>query len=157
MNTSPVYQKITGWAYLAAAVGSFYDLALGDSSALGLIFLILGFVIGSIGLVLVFWRTAGKVPALLAAIGLAGYLLFMFSYPNNAEGWIGLVLLGAAFLYFPLAGRFISILWVAAGVLGFPAFTAEDWGLVSAYSIFSVAAAVTGAFVLWGLRASGGE
>ncbi len=71
---------------------------------------------------LVFRRVVGWLPALLAAVGLAGILFFMFSYPYGAEGWIGAILIGIAHVFLPLSGRFASVLWVSVGILGFPEF-----------------------------------
>jgi hypothetical protein len=154
---SPRLQKITGWALLAASVGTFYDAYASSSGAqgsIGLIPLYLGFPIGSIGLVMVIRKIAGWLPALLAAAGLVGVFIFMGSYPNGAEGWIGLVLIGFALLFLPLPGRLASVLWIAAGILGFPKFGQGSWGLISAFTVFGAACAASGAFVLWGFRSA---
>jgi hypothetical protein len=147
-------RRITGWALLAAAAGTLFDAFACDGCAdgsVGLIPLYLGFPIGSVGLVIIFRKVAGWVPALLAAVGLAGILFFMFSYPNGAEGWIGAILIGIAHLFLPLPGRFASVLWVAVGILGFPEFGEPSWGPISAFTVFGAATAASGAFVLWGL------
>jgi hypothetical protein len=116
--------------------------------------LYIGFPVGSVGLVLVFNKAAGWVPALLAALGLAGILIFMFSYPNRAEGMIGAILVGIAHLFFPLTGRLASVLWVATSILSFPAFNTASWGPITGFTMFGAASAASGAFVLWGLRSS---
>ena len=152
-----VLRRITGWSLLAAAAGTFYDAFMCDGCAqgsIGLIPLYLGFPIGAVGLVLIFWRVVGWVPALLAASGLAGILFFMFSYPNGAEGWIGAILLGIAHLFLPLSGRLASVLWVAVGILGFPEFGARSWGPIAAFTVFGAATAASGAFVLLGLKSA---
>lgn len=152
---SPRLRKITGWALLAASAGTFFDAYAssgGAQGSIGLIPLYLGFTIGSIGLVILIRQVAGWTPAILAAIGLAGFFIFMFSYPNGAEGWIGLVLFGIAHLFLPLVGRFPSVLWIAAGLLGFPGFGQGSWGPISAFTVFGAATAASGVFVLWGLR-----
>ena len=149
-----VMRRITGWSLLAAAAGTFYDAFMCDGCAqgsIGLIPLYLGFPIGAVGLVLVFWRVVGWVPALLAASGLAGILFFMFSYPNGAEGWIGAILVGIAHLFLPLSGRLASVLWVAVGILGFPEFGEPSWGPIAAFTVFGAATAASGAFVLFDL------
>lgn len=154
---SPILRRITGWALLAASVGTFYDAYAssgGAQGSIGLIPLYLGFTIGSIGLVMVIRKIAGGLPALLAAAGLVGFFIFMFSYPNGAEGWIGLVLFGFAHLFLPLTGRPASVLWIAAGILGFPEFGQGSWGLISAFTVFGAACAASGAFVLWGFRSA---
>jgi hypothetical protein len=159
-KVSPILRNITGWALLAAAAGTFFDAYACDGcsdGSIGLIPLYIGFPIGSVGLVLVFRKASGWVPALLATLGLGGILFFMFTYPNGAEGWIGAVLIGAAHLYFPLPGRLASVLWVAAGILGFPAFNTASWGVISAFTVFGAATAVSGAFVLLGLRTTAPE
>lgn len=97
-------------------------------------------------------RALGWVPALLAASGLVGILFFMFTYPNGAEGWIGAILVGMACLFFPLTGRFIAVLWVATGLLGFPQFGQHSWGVISAYTLLGAATGSSGAYVLWGLK-----
>ena len=82
----PVLRNITGWALLAAVAGTFFDALACDGcpeGSIGLIPLYIGFPIGSVGLVLVFRKVAGWVPTILAALGLAGILFFMFSYPNS--------------------------------------------------------------------------
>jgi hypothetical protein len=152
-----ILRRITGWSLLAAAAGTFYDAFMCDGCAqgsIGLIPLYLGFPIGAVGLVLVFWRVAGWIPALLAASGLAGILIFMFSYPNGAEGWIGAILVGIAHLFLPLSGRFASVLWMAAGILGFPEFGARSWGSIAAFTVFGAATTASGAFVLLGLKSA---
>ena len=154
---SPILQRMTGWALLAASVGIFYDAYAssgGAQGSIGLIPLYLGFPIGSIGLVILIRQVAGWTPAILAAIGLAPFLYFMGSYPNGAEGWIGLVLFGFAHLFLPLTGRLASLLWIAAGILGFPEFGQGSWGLISAFTVFGAACAASGAFVLWGFRSA---
>ena len=116
-----VLRRITGWSLLAASAGIIFDAVACDGCAkgsIGLIPLYLGFPIGSVGLVLVFRKVAGWVPTLLAAVGLAGILFFMFSYPNGAEGWIGAILVGIAHLFLPISGRFASVLWGCGGHLG---------------------------------------
>ena len=152
---SPILRRITGWALLASSLGTFYDAYACSGCAqgsIGLIPLYIGFPIGSIGLVILIRKVAGWRPAILAAIGLAGFFIFMFSYPNGVEGWIGLVLFGMAHLFLPLVGRFPSVLWIAAGLLGFPEFGQGSWGPISAFTVFGAATAASGVFVLWGLR-----
>lgn len=154
---SPRLRKITGWALLAASVGTFYDAYAsygGAQGSIGLIPLYLGFPIGSIGLVILLRHVAGWTPAILAAIGLAPFLNFMGSYPNGAEGWIGLALFGFAHLFLPLTVRLASVLWIAAGILGFPEFGQGSWGLISAFTVFGAACAASGAFILWGFRSA---
>lgn len=156
----PVLRNITGWALLAAAAGTFFDAFACDGcpdGSIGLIPLYIGFPIGSVGLVLVFRKVAGWVPTILAALGLAGILFFMFSYPNGAVGWIGAILIGIAHLYLPLTGRFASVLWVATGILGFPEFGSPSWGPIAAFTVFGAATAASGAFVLWGLKSGDPE
>jgi len=153
----PILRYITGWALLAAAAGTFFDAYACDGcteGSIGLIPLYIGFPIGSVGLVLVFRKVAGWVPSILAALGLGGILFFMFSYPSGAEGWVGAILIGMAHLYFPLTGRFASVLWVATGILGFPEFGSPSWGPIAAFTAFGAATAASGAFVLLGLRAT---
>jgi hypothetical protein len=159
-KTDAVLRYITGWALLAAAAGTFFDAYTCDGcsqGSIGLIPLYIGFPIGSVGLVLVFRKAAGWAPALLAAIGLAGILIFMFSYPNRAEGMIGAILVGIAHLFFPLYGRLASVLWVSAGILGFPAFNTASWGPIDGFTMFGAATAASGAFVLWGWRSMDSE
>jgi len=156
----PVLRGITGWALLATAAGTFFDAFACDGcpdGSIGLIPLYIGFPIGSVGLVLVFRKVAGWVPTILAALGLAGILFFMFSYPNGAEGWIGAFLIGIAHLYLPLSGRFASVLWVATGMLGFPEFGSPSWGPIAAFTVFGAATAASGAFVLWRLKSGDPE
>ena len=149
-------QKATGLAWLAAALGvaieifyhEFYCTSCRGDGTIGLIPLYIGFPIGAIGFVWILRRMVGWIPTLLAAIGLAGILYFMGSYPNGAEGWIGAVLVGIAHLYLPFPGRYASVLWIVAGVLGFPGFGAHSWGLISAFSIFGAATAASGIFML---------
>ena len=155
-----ILRNITGWALLAAAAGTFFDAYTCDGCAegsIGLIPLYIGFPIGSVGLALVFRKVAGWVPTILATLGLGGILFFMFSYPSGAEGWIGAILIGVAHLFFPLPGRFASVIWVATGILGFPAFNTATWGVISAFTAFGAATAASGAFVLLGLRATDSE
>lgn len=150
-----ILRYITGWALLAAAAGTFFDAYACDGCAegsIGLIPLYIGFPIGSVGLVLVFRKAAGWVPAILAALGLAGILFFMFTYPSGADGWIGAILVGAAHLYFPLTGRFASLLWAATGILGFPEFGSPSWGPIAAFTMLGASSAASGAYVLLGLR-----
>lgn len=154
-KTETILRYVTGWALLAAAAGTFFDAYVCDGCAegsIGLIPLYIGFPIGSVGLVLIFRKTEGWLSAVLAALGLAGILIFMFSYPNNPEGMIGAVLVGIAHLFLPLVGRFASVFWVATGILAFPAFNTASWGPIDGFTMFGVANAASGAFVLWGLR-----
>lgn len=149
-----VLQRITGWALLAAAIGTFYDSYASWGTAegsIGLIPLYIGFPIGAIGLIIVTRKVAGWVPAVLMAIGLAGILYFMFAYPDGVNGWIGGILIGIAHLFFPLPGRFASVLWVVVGILGFPEFGARSWGIITPFTVFGLATAASGAFVLWGM------
>jgi len=148
-------RNVTGWAFLAAGMGVFWDeIACGGCTegSPGLIPLYLGFPIGSIGLFLIFRKRLGWLPTLITGIGLAGILFFMFTYPNGADGWFGAVLIGVGHLFLPLSGRFAAVLWVAAGILGFPEFDAGSWGVIRAFTLFGAAAAYSGAFVLWGNR-----
>lgn len=150
-----ILRYITGWSLLAAAAGIFYDAYVCDGcsqGSIGLIPLYIGFPIGSVGLVLVFRKFVGWAPAVLAALGLAGILIFMFSYPNNAEGMIGAILVGIAHLFLPLSGRLVSVLWVAAGILGFPAFNTASWGPIDGFTMFGAATTASGVVVLWGWR-----
>ena len=81
-----ILRYITGWALLAAAAGTFFDVFACDGCAegsIGLIPLYIGFPIGSVGLALVFRKVAGWVPTILAALGLGGILFFMFSYETS--------------------------------------------------------------------------
>lgn len=152
---SPRLRKITGWALLAASAGTFFDAYASldyPQGSIGLIPLYIGFPIGSIGLVILIRQVAGWTPAILAGIGLAPFFYFMGEYPNGAEGWIGLVLYGIAHLFLPLIGRFPAVLWIAAGLLGFPEFGQGSWGPISAFTVFGAAIAASGIFVLWGLR-----
>lgn len=147
-------RQITGWALIAAGIGVFIDATLCNGcteGTFGLVPLYLGFFIGSISLVILLNKILGWLPALLAALGVAGILYFMGSYPNGAEGWIGGILVGLAFLFLPLSGRFIAVLWVAIGILGFPEFHARPWGVISAFTLFGVANAITGLFILLAL------
>jgi hypothetical protein len=149
---SPRLRKITGWALLAASAGTFFDAyasSRGAQGSIGLIPLYLGFPIGSIGFVILIRQVAGWTPAILAAIGLAPFFYFMGAYPNGAEGWIGLVLFGIAHLFLPLIERFPAVLWITAGLLGFPEFGQGSWGLLSAFTIFGAAIAASGIFILW--------
>jgi hypothetical protein len=160
MAPSLLLRRITGWAWLAAAAGTFYDAFACDGCAggsIGLIPLYVGFPIGAIGFVLFMWRAVGRVPAALTAAGLAGILFFMFSYPNGAEGWITAILIAIAHLFLPLAGRFATVLWVATAILGFPEFGAPQWGPITAFTMFGAATAASGAFVLWGVLPAGLE
>ena len=123
--TGNVLRWITGWSLLAASAGTFFDAYVCNGcpeGSVGLFPLYLGFPIGSVGLVIVFKKVAGWIPALLAALGLSGMLYFMFAYPHGARGWAGAIFIGTAHLFLPLSGRFASPLWVAAGMLGFPEF-----------------------------------
>jgi hypothetical protein len=150
-----VLRNLTGWTLLAASVGIFFDAITCGGCAqgsIGLIPLYIGFPIGSVGLVLITKKVAGWIPTLFAAFGVFGILLFMFSYPEGAEGWLGAIFIGIAHLFFPLSGRFASVLWVAVGILGFPEFGAASWGPVSAFTVFGAATAASGIFVLWGLK-----
>jgi hypothetical protein len=74
----------------------------------------------------------------------------MGTYPDHPEGWIGLVLVGIAHLFIPFPGRFVAVLWVAAGILAFPEFRASPWGAVDGWNLFTAATALTGAYVLLG-------
>ncbi len=147
-------RQITGWALIAAGIGVFIDATLCNGcteGTFGLVPLYLGFFIGSISLVILLNKILGWLPALLAALGVAGILYFMGSYPNGAEGWIGGILVGLAFLFLPLSGRFISVLWVSVGILGFPEFHARPWDMINAFTVFGVANAITGLFILFAL------
>jgi hypothetical protein len=154
-----ILRRVTGLAWLAAALGvlielfyhEFFCVACNGDGSIGLIPLYLGFPIGAVGFVLVLRRTAGWIATLLAAAGLASILYFMFSYPNGAAGWIGAVFIGIAHLFLPLSGRFAAVLWTITGILGFPEFGEPKWGLISAFTVFGAATAISGAFVLWGL------
>jgi len=150
-----VVRLMTGCAFLVAAAGIFFDAyTCGGCSqgSIGLIPLYIGFPIGSIGFVVVIRRAQGWMPALLAAAGLAGIQYFMFTYPNGSDGWIGAILVGMASLFFPLSGRFLSVLWVAVGLLGFPKFGQHAWGVLNAYSLLGAATGSSGAYVLWVLK-----
>lgn len=147
-------RQITGWALIVAGIGVFVDTLLCNGcteGTFGLISLYLGFFIGSISFVILLNKIVGWIPALFAALGVAGILYFMGSYPNGAEGWIGGILMGLAFLFLPLSGRFISVLWVSVGILGFPEFHARPWGMINAFTVFGVANAITGLFILLAL------
>ncbi len=151
----PWLRHITGWALVAAAIGTFWDeIACGGcpEGSFGLVPLYLGFPIGAFGLALVFRKTVGMIPAVITGLGLAGILVFMGAYPDGADGWIGGVLIGIGHLFLPLSGRFAAVLWVASGVLGFPEFGAGSWGVIRAFSLFGAATAYSGAFVLWGRK-----
>lgn len=147
-----VLRLVTGAALVAAAVGIFIDEAMCSGcpeGSIGLIPLYVGFPIGAVGFILFLYRAAGWLPSAIGAMGMAGILYFMFSYPNGADGWIGGVLIGIAHLFLPLGGRFPSVLWVAVGILGFPAFGQHSWGVVSGFTLFGAAILTTGVFVLW--------
>lgn len=151
--SNSILRNVTGWALLAAAAGTFYDEAFcGGCSegSIGLIPLYLGFPIGAIGLIWIFRRSEGWLPALIVGTGLAGILYFMFAYPSGADGWIGGVLIGVGHLFLPLPGRFSAVLWVATAVLGFPEFRAASWGVIDAFTMFGAATAYSGAFILVG-------
>lgn len=155
---STILRMITGWALLAAAAGTIFDAYACDgcsTGSIGLIPLYLGFPIGSVGLVIIFKKVAGWIPALLIALGLSGILYFMFAYPNGVEGWIGAIFIGIAHLFLPLSGRFASLFWVSVGILGFPdfpAFGVRSWGLINVFMLFGAATAVSGIFIVWGLK-----
>ena len=160
-GTSPgsvnrILRLITGWALLAAAAGTIFDeYACGGcpQGSIGLIPLYIGFPIGSVGLVIIFKKVGGWISATFAAVGLAGILYFMFAYPQGVNGWIGGIFLGIAHLFLPLSGRFVSVLWVAVGILGFPGFgVMRVLTPVPVFVLFGVATAATGLFVLLGLK-----
>lgn len=146
-------RKITGWALLASAIGTIYDSYTGPEASIGLIPLYIGFPIGAIGLVLIYYKLFKWAPTLILSAGLYGILYFMFTYPDGVNGWIGALLIGAAHLFLPLPGRFASIFWIMVGVLGFPEFRAYPLELfLKPYYIFGIATGYTGVFILWGLK-----
>jgi len=166
---------ITGWALLIGAAGIFIDAwaswslnsdspewlvtivrpGLGDGS-IGLIPAYLGVIVGMTGLVVVLYRIAGVWIGLVCGIGVLGMFTFWGSYPDHATvGGLGSILIGVAILALPNWGRFASPLLVAAGVMGVPELGASpgiNWGPVSAFTLLGAAIAVTGVFVLWGLK-----
>ena len=149
-------RNVTGWALIAAAVGALLEAVIvrpSGEATIGLVPLYLGMPIGAVGLVIILRKTEGWAAAVTAAAGFAGLLYFMGTYPDHPEGWIGLVLVGTAHLFVPFPGRFAAVLWIAAGVLAFPAFHARPWGVVDGWNLFTAAAAASGAFVLWGRKA----
>jgi hypothetical protein len=159
-GASAILHWVTGLAWLAAAGGvlidvyyhEIYCVSCRGEGSIGLIPLYFGVPLGAIAFVLLLWRDVGRMPALLAALGAAGILYFMGTYPWGADGWIGAILIGVAHLFLPLSGRFAAILWTIAGALGFPEFGEPTWGLISAFTVFGAALALSGAFVLWGWR-----
>lgn len=153
-----ILRLITGWALIAAAAGTLFDAYACDGcpqGSVGLVPLYVGFPIGSVGLVIIFRKVAGWISAIFAAVGLAGILYFMFAYPEGVNGWIGGVFLGIAHLFLPLSGRFVSVLWVAVGILGFPGFgMMRVLAPIPVFVLFGVATAATGLFVLLGLKSA---
>ena len=152
-------KNVTGRALLTAAVGIFYDeyasRVLGPDVSVGLITAYLGVTVGMVGLVLVFRRLVGGIPAFLAGIGTLGAFVFFYTYPSNATiGGISSIIVGLALLFLPLAGRLASPLWVGAGVLGIPALISgrPEWGPFSGFTLLGAALAASGAFVLWGME-----
>ena len=157
-SVNRILRLVTGWALIAAAAGTIFDeYACGGcpQGSIGLIPLYLGFSIGSVGLVIIFKKVAGWMSATFAAAGLAGILYLMFAYPDGVNGWIGGIFLGIAHLFLPLAGRFASVLWVAVGILGFP-YVGMPRALapIPVFSLFGIAIAATGLFVLLGLNSA---
>jgi hypothetical protein len=148
-------RNITGWAFLAAAVGAFLEAVIvrpAGEGTIGLIPLYFGIPIGSVGLVLILRMNEGWMAAILAAAGFAGFIFFMVTYPDHPEGWIGLVLVGTAHLFIPFPGRLVAVLWIAAGILAFPEFYVRPWGMIDGWNLFTVAAAASGLFILWGKK-----
>jgi hypothetical protein len=153
--TGVILRNITGWAFLAAAIGALLEVILVPPSGggtIGLIPLYFGIPIGAVGFVIILRKSEGWAAAVTAAVGFSGFIYFMGTYPDNPEGWIGLVLVGAAHLFIPMPGRIASILWVSAGILAFPHFHASDWGFISGWNLFIAAAAATGLIVLLGKK-----
>ena len=157
-SVNRILRLVTGWALIAAAAGTIFDAYACDGcpqGSIGLIPLYLGFPIGSVGLVIIFKKVAGWMSAALAAVGLAGILYFMFAYPDGVNGWMGGIFLGIAHLFLPIAGRFASVLWVAVGILGFPFFgMPRVLAPIPVFSLFGIATAATGLFVLLGLNSA---
>jgi hypothetical protein len=158
VSINRILRQVIGWALLAAAAGIFFDeYACGGCTqgSIGLIPLYLGFPIGSIGLVIIFKKVAGWISTAIAAVGVAGILYFMFAYPNGVNGWIGGISLGIAHLFLPLPGRFVSVLWVAVGIFGFPGFgMMRALAPIPVFVLFGIATAATGLFVLLGLKSA---
>lgn len=155
-------QKVTGWALLVAASGIFWDAIevhwLGTSSlpdgSWGLIPALLGMLVGLIGLAIIVWQVGGPLPGLLAGFGTAATLFFHANYPEySTVGGFGSLALGVSMLFMSGWGRFISPLWVAAGLMHVSELTTpgSNWGPISAYTLLGVSLFATGAFVLWGI------
>lgn len=165
---------IAGWALLIGAAGIFIDAwaswslnnespewlvsivrpGLGDGS-IGLVPAYLGITIGLIGLVIVLYRITGVWPALICGIGVLGLFVFWGSYPARATfAGLGSIFIGVAVLTLPNWGRIATPLWVASGIMAIPELVrpGSRWGPIAAFTLLGAAIAVTGAFVLWGMR-----
>jgi ABC-type multidrug transport system permease subunit len=148
-------RNITGWAFIAAAIGAYLEAVLPQlpgGGTIGLIPLYLGFPIGSVGFVLILRKTEGWIAAVLAAVGFSGFAYFMGTYPDHPEGIIGLVLVGTAQIFIPLPGRLIAVLWIAAGIFNLREFHFRTWGVVDGWLVFTAATALTGIYVLLGQK-----
>lgn len=172
-GTGRVLRGVTGWSLLVGALGIFVDswaswyltvdqpqwlidtVAPGGISqgSIGLIPAYLGVTIGSVGLVLVAARTAPRWVAAVVAAGVAGLMVFWFSYPDHATlGGLGTIVVGIGMLLLPGWSRLVTPLWVAAGVLGIPELVSPGvhWGVVAGFTLTGAAVLATGTYVLWG-------
>ena len=165
-------QLVTGWALLVAAAGMFVDAWAGsatlpswlapvitpggaDNGSIGLIPAYLGFITGMTGFLLVVYKTAGRWPGLLAGVGVVGMFVFWGSYPDHSTiGGLGTILVGIAILCLPGWARFSTPLWVSSGILGINELVRPgvSWGPISGFTLGGAAVAMTGMFVLWGIR-----
>lgn len=161
-------RHVCGWSLLASASGVFIEAVLcGEGctdGSFGLLPLYIGFLIGSVTFILIVKEAFGWLPATVATLGVAGTIATLGMvgayYATGTEpagyefAWIGAIFLGIAHLFFPLSGRLAAVFWIMTGTLGMPEFYARPWGIVGSFTLFGVATAWTGLFILFGLPRS---